>query len=345
MIDNKGETAVMSRSSDRVTLTDVAKATGYTPNTVSRALKNKSDISVQTREHIQKVAREMGYVRNYIASSLRSGRTRTIALIAGTMSNPFYAILADLLQREAFRLGYSLMILCSQDEAEIEYNATEMALSRQADGVLIIPSSDPSPAMDMLRSSGIPYVMLSRKTSYAQDDCVLCDEEQGGYLAGKHLIDHGHRKLAMFSQNPVLYSTEMRHAGFLRACREAGIPESDCLFAEGRSEEEIISELRRLKAEQVTGIFSFCDVEAWAEITLLDRIGLRDAFSIVGFDNILGYINFPKPICSIDCSLQEEARLAIDLIRKRIHDRTMPPQQVVLPVSLVCRESCETPHS
>ena len=90
----------------------------------------------------------------------------------------------------------------------------------------------------------------------------------------------------------------------------------------------------------MTGIFSFCDVEAWEEITLMDRIGLKDNFSIVGFDNILGYINFPKPICSVDCGLQEEARIAIDLLRKRIHDRALPPQQVVLPVSLVCRESC-----
>jgi LacI family transcriptional regulator len=256
------------------------------------------------------------------------------------MSNPFYAILADLLQREAFRLGYSLMILCSQDEPEIEASVTEMALSRQADGVVILPSSDPSPAMDTLRSSGIPYVVLSRKTSGNQDDCILCDEEQGGYLAGKHLIGHGHRRLAMFSQNPVLYSAEMRRAGFERACREEGIPESDCLFVCGRTEEDIIAELKRLKAEKVTGLFSFCDVEAWEEITLMDRIGMRDSFGIVGFDNILGYVNFPKPICSIDCSLQETARLAVDLLRKRIHDRTLPPQQVVLPVSLICRDSC-----
>ena len=330
----------MGRSTGRITLEDVAKATGYTPNTVSRALKNKSDISVQTREYIQKVAREMGYVRNYIASSLRSGRTKTIAMIAGTMSNPFYAILADLLQREAFRLGYSLMILCSQDDPEIEMNVMEMALSRQVDGVLIIPSYEPSPAMDILRSSGIPYVLMSRKIPEGRDDCIICDEEEGGFLAASHLIEHGHRRLAMFSQNPVLFSTDKRREGFLRACREAGIPESDTFFASGSSEEKIIAELKLLKAEQVTGIFSFCDVEAWEEITLMDRIGIEDGFSFVGFDNILGYINFPKPICSIDCNLPEEARIAIDLIRKRFHDRTLPPQQVVLPVSLVCRNSC-----
>ena len=331
----------MGRPAGRVTLQDVAKATGYTTNTVSRALKNKSDISVQTREYIQKTAREMGYVRNYIASSLRSGRTKTIALIAGTMSNPFYAILADLLQREAFRLGYSLMILCAQDNPEMEVSVLEMALSRQVDGVLIVPSYAPAPAMEILRSSGIPYVVLTRKVSEDQDDCIVCDEERGGYLAGRHLIGQGHRRIAMFSQNPVLYSTGKRREGFIRACREASIPETGFFFASGGSEEEIIAGLKRLKEEQVTGIFSFCDVEAWEEITLMARTGLKDSFSIIGFDNILGYINFPTPICSVDCSLQEEARIAIDMLRRRIHEPDLPQQQVILPVSLVCRESCK----
>ena len=88
----------MAKEKARVTLQDIAQATGFTVNTVSRALKNKDDISRETCLKIQQVAREMGYVRNYIASSLRSGRTKTIAMIAGSMTNPFYAILADQIQ-------------------------------------------------------------------------------------------------------------------------------------------------------------------------------------------------------------------------------------------------------
>ena len=77
-------------------------------------------------------------------------------------------------------------------------------------------------------------------------------------------------------------------------------------------------------------------------ITLMERAGLRvpEDFAIVGFDNILGYVNFPRPICSIDTNFEAEAALAIDLIRKRIHEPDLPPQRVTLPVSLVCRESC-----
>ncbi|MBE5789518.1 MAG: LacI family transcriptional regulator [Clostridiales bacterium] len=332
----------MPGKSGRVTLEDVAKATGFTINTVSRALKNKPDISRQTCEAIQQKAREMGYVRNYIASSLRSGRTKTIALIAGTMSNPFYAVLADVIQREAFRLGYSLMILCSQDDPGMEVNMVNMALSRQVDGVLVIPWSDQSPAMEQLRGSGVPYVVLNRFLGEDRDDCVLCDEENGGYLVGRHLIEAGHRKLAMLSHRDVLFSTRQRFQGFLRAGREAGLPDENMIYGQSTDPEEIIRFLKRWKEEGVTGIFSFCDVEAWEELSLIERCGFRipEDFSVVGFDNISGYVAFPRPICSVDCSFQEEAVQAIDLLRNRIHHPELPPQHVILPVSLICRDSC-----
>ena len=332
----------MSRKTGRVTLEDVAKATGFTINTVSRALKNKEDISRETCLRIQKVAREMGYVRNYIASSLRSGRTKTIALISGTLTNQFYVVLADLLQREAFRLGYSLMILCSQDDPEMELSTVEMAVSRQADGVLIIPWSDSSPALTLLRESGIPFVLLNRSVGGGRDDCILCEEEQGGYLAGEHLIREGHRKLAMITTQDVIFATESRLKGFRRACAEAGIPEEDCRFAVVNSDEEITRQLLAWKEQGITGLFSFCDSEAWREITLMESAGLRvpEDFAIVGFDNIQEYIRIAKPICSVDSDFRKEAVAAIDMLRNRIHNPSLPPQRVVLPVSLVCRHSC-----
>lgn len=332
----------MSRATGRITLQDIARATGYTSNTISRALKDKPDIAPETRRLIQKKAREMGYVRNYIASSLRSGRTKTIALISGTMSNPFYAVLADLIQREAFRLGYSLMILCSLDNPETEISMVEMALSRQVDGILIIPWSSDSPALETLRKSGVPFVLLNRFVGNGQDDYIVCDEEQGGYLVGRHLIEAGHKKLAMITHMDVTYSTRSRYRGFCRACEEAGISGPDIAYAQVSRKEEIIRQLQQWKQDGFTGVFSFCDVEAWEEIDLMEKAGLRvpEDIAVVGFDNIAGYINFPKSLCSVDCDYKEEAALAIDFLRKRIHDPALPPQQKIMPVSLICQHSC-----
>ncbi len=329
----------MARKNARVTLQDIAEATGYTINTVSRALKNKEDISRETCLKIQQVAREMGYVRNYIASSLRSGCTKTLAMIVGSILNPFYATLCDLIQQEAVRLGYSLFILCSNDDPQAETRLVEMALSRQADGVLITPCSFESPALSLLRSSGIPFVLLSRYLEGEKDDCVICDDERGGYLAGKHLIEHGHRRLAMFAFHHVVYSSRKRFDGFQRACLEAGIPEGDIHYAEFEQEEDVQRRLETWLEDGVTGLFAFCDVEAWNIMNQMDLWGLSAAHptEIVGFDNMLRYISFMKPICSIDPQLQEEARIAVDLIRRRIHEPSLPPQQIMLPVSLVCR--------
>ena len=147
----------------------------------------------------------------------------------------------------------------------------------------------------------------------------------------------------MISTQDVIYATGMRLKGFKRACTEAGIPEEDTDFAIAKSEEEITRQLLQWKERGITGLFSFCDSEAWREITLMESAGLRvpDDFSIVGFDNIQGYIHSPEPICSIDSDFQQEAVTAIDMLRKRIHDPALPPQRVTLPVSLVCRESCK----
>lgn len=322
-----------------VTLHDIAQATGYTVNTVSRALKGKEDIGRETRAYIQRVAREMGYVRNYLASSLRSGNSQALAMIVGSMMNPFYAILTDLIQREAIRLGCSLIILCHQDDPDMELKAVEMALSRQAAGVLITPCSFESEALSRLRASGIPFVLLSRFLEGSEDDCVYCNDEEGGYLAGKHLVDAGHRKLAMLSYHQVVFSSRKRFTGFRRACGEAGIPEEDVLFDCLREPEEILRRVREWISRGVTGLFAFCDVEAWNTITLLENNGIPvpGRLQVIGFDNILRYVSFPKAICSVDCHLEEEAGTAIRLLMNRIREPDLPPQQVVLPVSLVCR--------
>ena len=311
----------MSRNNDRVTLQDIAEVTGFTVNTVSRALKNKDDISRETCEKIQKAAREMGYVRNYLASSLRSGRTKTLAMITGSMINPFYAILGDLIQRD------------------VELKSVERAISRQVDGVLITPCSFESPALSSLRESRIPFVLLSRYQEGTRDDCVYCDDEKGGYLAAKYLLETGHRKVAMLSYHQVVFSSRKRFTGFRRVCTEAGLPDDDIFYACLQEPEDILAQLRAWIKQGVTGLFSFCDVEAWSTVTLLENNGFHvpDDLLIVGFDNILGYISFPKPIPSVDCHLQEEACAAIDLLRKRIHDPALPPQQIMLPVNLVCR--------
>ena len=206
--------------------------------------------------------------------------------------------------------------------------------------MLISPAAVDSPGLTLLRSSGLPFVLLSRYLRMEKDDSVIQDDEQGGYLAGKYLIEKGHRKLAYLSYRHVVYSTRMRREGFQRACREAGIPGENVFDAEVSGDAAVVRQLNEWFRQGVTGIFSFCDVEAWSSMTLLEKSGCEvpENLTFVGFDNILGYIHFPRPITSINGNLREEARVAIELLRNRIHEPDLPSQHVVIPVELVQRD-------
>ena len=143
----------------------------------------------------------------------------------------------------------------------------------------------------------------------------------------------------MLSYRQVVFSSRERFSGFRRACAEAGLPDQDVFYACPDDPAAVLPQLKDWLNLGVTGLFSFCDVEAWQSITLLEGAGVRipEDLTVVGFDNIMGYIQFPKPISSVDCHLKEEACAAIDLIRRRIHDPSLPPQQLCLPVDFVRR--------
>ena len=341
-------------NTSRVTLKDVAAVCGYTVNTVSRALRGDQRLSEATRERICAVARQMGYAPNQIASSLRSGRTRVFAVILGNMSNPFYGIMTDTIQDAALQAGYSVMIMCSRDDAESERQLAEQAIARRVDGILLFPTAESRPTVRRLREAGMPFVLMARCLAPGEADSVVCDEARGAYLATMHLVEHGSRRLAYVSGSTVVYSSEQRIRGFLEACADAGIPERDrrvCVMhdqpATHRSLSEnvrlLVEKLRQLKAEGIDGLFIFCDVQAWHVLYTLQNapdIGVDD-FGIISFDNIEGALAFPIPLCSIGCDYAEMARQGIELLRARIHGDPRAPQTVVCPVHLVCRGSCK----
>jgi LacI family transcriptional regulator len=324
----------------RVLLQDIATATGYTVNTVSRALQNKPDIAKSTCAKIRQVADEMGYVRNNIASSLRSGRTRTLAVIVAGVSNPYYAIMIDTIHDIAEAHGYTVMVLCTRDQPRQEQQAILTAIGRQVDGILLFPGNHAGESVTMMQQSGVPFVLVSRHLENPDYDYVVCDEETGGYLAGKHLIEAGHRKLGFLSACEIIFSSERRIRGLKRAAMEAGIPAEDVRVSLHGIGGQTAALLAQWKAEGVTGIFVFCDIEAWQVYECILSNDMQNAFAVVGFDNIQGVIGFPSPLCTVDGSMREMAKSAFMLLLDRIHGDAASPRSVVFPVSLVCRGSC-----
>lgn len=333
---------IRNEKSRRCTLQDIADRTGYTVNTVSRALKNKSDISAATREYIRQAADEMGYIRNQMASSLRSGQTKTLGVVVGGMSNPYYGVMADAIQDVAAEFGYSLFIFCSRDDPELELQVVETAISRQVDGILLFPCRGSGRTIERMKAAGVPYVLMARHFDSPEDDWVVCGEEEGAYLAAKHLIDAGHTRLGFLSSFDVVGSSEWRTHGFLRALEEHGLPRENGLLARRSGDEEIRNQLHAWRQSGVTGVFVFCDLEAWFAVSVLQSQGLSipGDMAIIGFDNIQGILPIPAPICSVGYDIPAMARSGIDLLRRRIHREDMPPQHITFKPYVVCRGSC-----
>lgn len=288
----------------------------------------------------------MGYIRNQMASALRSGRTKTLGVIVGGMSNPYYGIMTDAIQNVATEKGYSLLIFCSRDDPDIELQLVESAISRQVDGILLFPCQGSARTIARMKAAGVPYVLMARHMNSQEDDYVVCDEEEGAYLAARHLIEAGCTRLGFLSSFNVVYSSEKREKGFYRALESCGLPRENGLSACCRDADETSEQLRTWRLMGVTGIFVFCDLEAWRAISLLKLQGVDvpQDMAVVGFDNIQGILPVTSPLCSVDYDIPAMARSGIDLLRARIHREEIEPQHIAYPPRIVCRGSCGAEH-
>lgn len=326
----------------RVTLKDIARITGFTINTVSRALNNKPDISRETSLKIQQAARDAGYIRNSMAGSLRTGRSNTIAVIVCDLSNPFFALMVADIEATAAVFGYTVIVLCTHEVQEKEENAIRVAIGRQADGILLCPCQGNGDSFRLLEDARLPYVLLSRHFQGEAADALVCDEHKGGYLATEHLISAGHRKLIFLSSYGHVSDIALRRMGFLDACKAYGIPPEDSLIFEHDDGEKTAAYLQQKHDEGFTGVFAYCDMEAWKVITCLEKTGLRvpDDLAFMGYDNIQGRLGFSFPLCSVEGSLSDICDSSVRLLDEKIKGQSAQGGLSVFPVSVVCRGSC-----
>ncbi len=330
------------RPEGRITLKDIARITGYTMNTVSRALRSKPDISRETTEVIQRAAHEAGYIRNWIAGSLRSGRSYTIAVIVGDLSNPFFALMVADIEVAASLYQYTVIVLCTHENQEKEERALQVAIGRQVDGILLCPCQERDQSLKILNEANMPFVLLSRHFDDNNADAQVCDEEKGGFLATEHLILNGHQKLIYLSSFDHVSGIIERKKGFIRAAKQYDIPEENCLVYHHKEESKTADFLAKHLKEGFTGVFTYCDMEAWKVITQLHLLKLRVPTDIAftGYDNIQGKIGFPFPLCSIEGSLKDICYGSVKLLNRKITGDSFAPQTIIYPVELVCRGSC-----
>jgi len=317
------------------TLKDIAEATGYSINTVSRALRDKSDISVKTRQKIKVTALEMKHVNNMIASSLRLGYTNTIAVILSDVSNPFFAIEMKEIEECARLRGYITFLINTNEDVEIEFEAIQASLNKNVDGIIICPSQQSDENIQYMKESGVPFVLIGRRFKQVETDYVVCNDELGGFQAVSYLLDKGHTDILTLAGPAYISSAQDRLSGYRRAFAERNLTVNEGLIwkipVTTLGFDEILEDILKRKIK-FTAIFAFSDMIALAVWDFLNRKGYKIGrdFSLVGFDNIQSRLKMPFQLTTIDSHMENLSITAVDVLLKKIKGDQSTDQYITI---------------
>ncbi len=327
----------------RVTLKEIAEQAGYSANTVSRALRGDERLPLSTREKIIQTADEMGYIRNHSASSLRLGRSNTVAVIIDDLANVNYMLKLSEIDQRLRDAGYVVMILCSHGSIDLERALLRQSLSREVDGIILFPISTTSSDVSFVIGK-VPIVLAYRGIEGVHTDLVCVDDEQGGYEAGKMLYQHGHRRFLYIAGNEENVSHRMRCKGFKRALAEEGVaPDALRILRDEQiryaSQEELLAALQPV---EYTAIFAFYDHYAYQAKDALEHAGYRipEDVEVVGFDRFRQVYHYLPPMESVAArvgySLSKEV---VELLLARINGAEGEPVTRTLPVQVYAADA------
>ena len=330
------------------TSADVARLAGVSRSTISLVLNGRAStvrISLKTRERVLSAAAELGYTPNHAARSLRQRSTKIITFVLPSLENPYFLEIVSAAQAEAGARGYSVTIIPSRNELS-EFRTALLLQGAAYDGIIVAGHDNcAAPELSTLAARGLAVVVLQEPSPAPRIHSVSVDLEAGGYLATRHLLSLGHRRVAHSTQ--ALRQTRTgrdRIDGYRRALSEAGLPfDDDLVVVTENSLSGGEAALDRILAlpDQPTALFAYNDRLAIGALHGLRRRGLKvpEEFAVVGFDGIaFGAFTAPT-LTTIDSSREELGKLAMQAIIDAIEKRA-DQKDHLLPVRLVVRESC-----
>lgn len=318
-----------------VKLTDVAQKAGVSPTTVSRVINNYGYLSQKTIDKVNQAMAELNYQPNSIARSLQGKGTQLIGLILPSISHPFFGELALKIETKLFEKGYKVIICNSENNKEKERDYLRMLNANKVDGIIAGAHNLDIPEYDKV---GLPIVSFDRYLS-ENIPIVSSDSHQGGRLATEHLYQRGGREIAVFSgSNKSDSPTNERLEGYLSVIKEKGLNENVYYFTPDQS--------LFLKSTEIAGILSekridsvFCtdDLTAILVLNQAAELGIRvpEHLKVIGYDNSEFIQNYYPHLSTISQPIDQFVDLLIDLLSKRIKDKTVLNQHYQLPVQLI----------
>lgn len=271
------------------TIKDVAARAGISYTTVSHVVNGTRPVSEQVRRKVEAAIAELGYVPSGVARSLRARATGTLGLLVPNASNPYFAELARGIEDHAERNGYSVILCNSDDDIDKQLRYLRVLLERRIDGLIVATVASDAAFAQALANLQVPLVLVDRSLEGVSADQLRVDHEQGAYLATRHLLELGHRRIVCIGGPASTQVAQLRAAGYHRALDEAGVVAQavvDCPFTSpaGHAAAQVL-----LAAEpRPTAIFAGNDMIALGVLRAAaeHQLQVPRQLSVVGFDDI-----------------------------------------------------------
>lgn len=323
---------------------DVAALANVSLKTVSRVINGSTTVDPVLRDQVQRAATLLKYKPNLAASSLRrrDGRSMMIGLMLEDMANPYSSTIYQAAEDVAHQLGVDLLAGSVGEDPERERRLTTALIQRRVDGLIIAPAgSDHSYLVDEMLM-GTALVFIDRPPRYLAADAVTSANRAGTAEGVRHLISHGHRRVAYLGALWSTMTERERFAGFRDAFSEAGLPIDDILI---RHNLQTADAATKAAAELLAGpkpptaMFSGQNLVTIGTVQALRAAGAQHRIALIGFDDFPLADLLEPGITVIAQDPASIGKLAIELLFRRINGESSPAQNYVLPTRLIERAS------
>jgi LacI family transcriptional regulator len=333
--------------SARVTLRDVARLADVHPGTASRALneQTRSLVNDETARRVLEAAEQLGYRPNPIARGLKTNRSYTIGVLIPDLTNPLFPPILRGIEDRLEEDGYTPLIANTDNDPERERIDWHAMRARQVDGIVAATARRDHELLDEMLESGIPLVLVNRRTQDGGVPSATADDRRGIHLAVEHLAKLGHTRIAHIA-GPLELSTGLdRYEGFHEAMREAGLEPRPELIVTARAFTELegaraCAELLA-RGERPTAVAAANDLIALGCYDVFAERGVRcpEEISVVGFNDMPFADRFQPPLTTIRIPHYEIGTAAAQLMLERLQHGNGEPRQVRLEPSVVVRAS------
>ena len=326
---------------NKVTIDDIASIAGVSKSTVSRVLNGTATVHPAKTQAVMDATKRLGFKPSTVARSLASGRSLTVGVLTQLIGSPFYDAIAQGVIQRLSGTGYSPIFIDGQWQREQEIDGIGALVGRQVDGLVLI-GGDVTDREIADTCGQLPTVVVARQLATSDHHCIWTDNVDGGYQATRHLIEKGHRRIAIIRGQPHHPDTGDRFQGYQNALREYGISVDQSLILDGDFSSESglrCAEQLLESTDDVTAIFAMNDMMAFGARLALHRggVGVPEDVSLVGFDDQMESAFMTPPLTTVSQPARRMGEAAASSVLAMINGEAVTAGGVR--VELVERES------